>query len=227
MKKLTKRQRKVLERLVRSGIIEEGFYLAGGTALTLKYNHRGSRDFDFFSESFFKNSPLHYLNILQRGGDLKIEMLKADTLIFFLQDVRCSFFLYPYKLIRPLEKIKISISDEEKNNEYVAVASDEDIAGMKAVAIVQRGTKKDFYDLWFLMKTYNWNLTDVKKICKTKYGALFPESAFERAIVYFDDAEKESFSEIDPFWEEIKQFFVNVVKHPVSSKLKIKKELLN
>lgn len=145
MKKLSKKQRKVLEKLVKSGIIEEGFYLAGGTALTLKYDHRTSKDFDFFSEIFFKKPFFFYLNFLQEQGDLKVEMFKNDTLIFFLEGVRCSFFYYPYKLINPIETIKI-FSSEKKKQIYIPVASDEDIAGMKSVAIIQRGTKKDFYD---------------------------------------------------------------------------------
>ena len=203
MKKLSKKQREVLEKLVSSGIIEENFYLAGGTALTIKYNHRTSEDFDFFSKTFFKKDPLFYLNILQKQGNLEVETFKEDTLIFFFEGIRCSFFRYNYKLIKPVEV-----------KEGIAIASDEDIAGMKGIAIIQRGTKKDFYDLWFLMKTHNWSLNKVKKICREKYGKLFPEPAFERAIIYFEDAEFEKFSEIEPFWKEIKLFFTEAIKHP-------------
>ena len=56
MKKLSKKQREVLEKLVSSGIIEESFYLADGTALTIKYNHRTSEDFDFFLKPFLKKT---------------------------------------------------------------------------------------------------------------------------------------------------------------------------
>jgi len=209
MKKLSEKQRKVLEKIVKSGITKEGFYLAGGTALALKYNHRVSEDFDFFSETFSKDFFLHYLSAFQKECDLKVEVFKDDTLIFFLEGVKCSFFYYPYKLIKPVKKISLY---EEEHDDYITVASDEDIAGMKTIAIIQRGTKKDFYDLWFLMKIHNWSLNRIKEICKAKYGNLFPESAFERAIIYFEDAEKESFPEIDPLWEEIKAFFINVIK---------------
>ncbi len=203
MKKLTKKQRKVLERLVKSGIIEKSFYLAGGTALTLKYNHRTSEDFDFFSEIFFKRPLFFSLNFLQNQGDLEIKTYKEDTLIFYFEGIRCSFFHYPYKLIRPVEV-----------KEDIAIASDEDIAGMKSIAIIQRGTKKDFYDLWFLMRIHNWNLNKIKEICRNKYGKLFSETAFERAIIYFEDAEFDAFPEIEPFWREIKLFFIKVVKDP-------------
>ncbi len=203
MKKLTRKQKEVLEKLVKSGIIEKGFYLAGGTALTLKHNHRVSEDFDFFSEIFFENSPFFFLNLLRKQGDLEIKTHKEDTLIFYLEGIRCSFFHYPYKLIRPVEV-----------REGIAIASDEDIAGMKGIAIIQRGTKKDFYDMWFLMKTHNWSLNKIKKICKDKYGNLFSEAAFERAIIYFEDAELDTFREIEPFWGEIKHFFTEAIKRP-------------
>ncbi|HPP71169.1 MAG TPA: hypothetical protein PLK95_10655 [Pseudothermotoga sp.] len=44
MKKLREDQIKLLERLVRLGIFHDS-YLAGGTSLYLKYNHRPSRLF--------------------------------------------------------------------------------------------------------------------------------------------------------------------------------------
>jgi len=200
--KLPEKLKKVLEKLVKSGIIEESFYLAGGTALALKYNHRTSKDFDFFSEVFFQKPVLLHLNTLQKHGNLEVETLKDDTLIFYLDGVKCSFFLYPYKLIKPVEII-----------ENVAVASDEDIAGMKAIAIMQRGTKKDFYDLWFLMKTHRWNLNKIKEICKSKYGKVFSEAAFERAVIYFEDAELDILPEIEPLWEGIKLFFIKAIKN--------------
>ena len=41
MKRLKEKQREALEKLVKSGITE-GFYLAGGTALLIRYGHRES-----------------------------------------------------------------------------------------------------------------------------------------------------------------------------------------
>ena len=39
------------------------FYLAGGTAIMIKYNHRKSMDLDFFSHSFFS---FNYLSTKMR-----------------------------------------------------------------------------------------------------------------------------------------------------------------
>ncbi|WP_218914874.1 nucleotidyl transferase AbiEii/AbiGii toxin family protein [Thermodesulfobium narugense] len=46
--KLTRQQLSALEVVLSYGI-DEGFYLTGGTALTIKYNHRHSEDFVFFT----------------------------------------------------------------------------------------------------------------------------------------------------------------------------------
>lgn len=56
-------------------------------------------------------------------------MRTADgTLISRLNGIECSAFRYRYPLLKPLVV-----------NEYLAVASVEDIAAMKLAAIIQRG----------------------------------------------------------------------------------------
>lgn len=132
MKNLTEKQKKTLSLVVESGI-SENFYLAGETAVALKYNHRYSEDFDFFS---YKFSLKKIEKALGNLPDLEVEILRKDTVIFYLNGVKFSFFEYPYKLIRHLE-----VSKEFYG---IKLASDEDIVSMKAIAIIQRGTKKDF-----------------------------------------------------------------------------------
>ena len=134
-------------------------------------------------------------------SDLEVEILGKDTVIFYLNGVKFSFFKYPYKLIKPPETIKDLYG--------IKLASDEDIVSMKAVAILQRGTKKDFYDLWFLMKRNQWKLENIIQFCKEKYGNVFPESQFLKAVNYFEDAEEvSSYSEIEADWEKVKKFFI-------------------
>ncbi len=202
LKNLNKTQRQVLEKLVKSGITK-GFYIAGGTALFIKYSHRVSEDLDFFSQEF----NLKYLkNYLKNLNIDEIITEKEDTLIFFLQGVKCSFFLYPYKEIGKRDIVELKYGKIE-------LASDEDITAMKAIAIIQRGSKKDFFDLWYLMKIHSLTLKEIKKLCWKKYGKFFSEVSFERAIVYFEDAEKEVYPFIDPYWEEIKLFFKEQIKN--------------
>lgn len=83
---------------------------------------------------------------------------------------------------------------------------------MKSVAIMQRGSKKDFYDLHFLMNHHGWNLNDVICFSHEKYGNLFDEKSFLRALIYFEDAEAESYPDIDPLWSRVKGFFIESVR---------------
>jgi predicted nucleotidyltransferase component of viral defense system len=181
----------------------KGFYLAGGTALYLKYHHRISEDFDFFTYPDVDFSIVQLQKKIE-GIPAKIEHLLSDedTLIVLINDIRFSFFSYKYPLLKPTIKIADIPID---------IASDEDIACMKIVAIAQRGSKKDFYDLWFLMKRHNWSLKYVIELAKTKYQNLSIGITL-KSLIYFKDAEKESYEDIDKKWSEIKEFFLGEEK---------------
>jgi len=160
---LTETQREALELLVRSGITEN-FYLSGGTALMMRYDHRHSYDFDFFTMPGLEVDFGSLISPLPVDDIILLEE-RPDTLIFELVSVRCSFFRYNYPLLK----------DCSMNEGYgVAMASDEDIAAMKAVAVIQRGKKKDFYDLWYLMSIHNWDLEEIMGFCQEVWQQVQP-----------------------------------------------------
>ena len=136
------------------------FYLAGGTALALLIGHRQSIDFDFFSNTKFSNLKiLDSLNeILKDDEQIEIKEQDEDTLILFINNVKLSFFFYSHKLLG--EKITIL------NN--INLASLKDILAMKLIAISQRGTKKDFIDMYFLLKN-NFSLSNAVNVLNEKY----------------------------------------------------------
>ena len=69
-----------------------------------------------------------------------------------------------------------------------ALADSKDIAAMKLAAITGRGTKKDFIDLYFLLKQYS--LSEIVSFYKNKYadGSVF---LVMKSLTYFDDADRE------------------------------------
>jgi hypothetical protein len=181
---------------------EAGFYLAGGTALALYIGHRVSIDFDFYAPEGFDSQK-----ILRKFEKSKIivNLIQAeeDTLIFKASGIEISLFTYPYRLVMPLTK-----------TEYLDMASLEDIAAMKIVAIIQRGIRRDYIDLYFLIK-----LLGIKKIfcaCEKKYSAFNKYLALQ-ALTYYDDADKASSGQNLAMlkrvsWDDIKTFVTASVK---------------
>ena len=176
------------------------FYLAGGTALAFLIGHRQSIDFDFFSSTKFSNLKiLDALNeILKDGEEIEIKEQDDDTLILFINNVKLSFFYYSHKLLGE----KINILDN------ISLASLKDIFAMKLIAISQRGTKKDFIDMYFLLKN-NFSIANAVNILNEKYDKVkFNKLHILKSLSYFDDANMDANPKMikDVSWKEVKEF---------------------
>lgn len=84
------------------------------------------------------------------------------------------------------------------------MASKKDIAAMKIGAITNRGSKKDFTDLFILLD--HFSITQILDFYQEK----FPEGNLwlaKRSLSYFADADKEPMPQlhIDVSWEAIKE----------------------
>ena len=179
-----------------------GFYLAGGTALALQINHRTSLDFDFYTKNFFDNKKLHQLLKKKFKKIILLEMAE-DTLIIKINNVIVSFFRYPYPLIFSFIK--------DKN--LPPLASKENIAAMKIIAISDRGIKRDFVDIYFLLKEFS--LKQVFSFVKKKYPD-FNVYVGLKGLTYFVDAEKKQKRRLyliqSVSWRKIKKFLIEEVK---------------
>ena len=197
---LSREQNEVLERLKKSVLSNNLFYLAGGTGLAIILAHRKSYDFDFFSKDQFSTEKL--LEIIVKSfeeDEVILSEIKEDTLIVFINNIQVSFFQYNYPLLKNIIK-----------KDGLCIASLEDILAMKVIAIIQRGTKKDFIDLWIIIKEKKYSLQDTFIFCKTKYGKAFSESIALKALTYFKDAEGETPDEEESnfSWESIKKYLI-------------------
>ncbi|MBP7636137.1 nucleotidyl transferase AbiEii/AbiGii toxin family protein [Candidatus Ozemobacteraceae bacterium] len=186
--------------LLRPVVEGKGFYLAGGTALAFHLGHRRSVDLDFFTASDFDGSSLGDA-LVSRDGEIRSQ--EAGTLHVSLRGVKCSFFTYSYPLLEsPVEF------------EGLRLAALSDIAAMKVIAIGQRGTKKDFFDLYEILqhaspgKVKQWVLEKFGERRVNCYHLL-------RSLVYFADAEADP----DPIslrgltWSQVKTFMLRQEKH--------------
>lgn len=181
--------------LGRSNILDES-YLAGGSALALQFEHRRSIDFDFFSDKEIDTEKIK--SKLQKIGTYVGEQQTPKTMVGVFNKVKFSHFYYPYKLIAATKKFS-----------NIQIASFNDIAAMKLVAITDRGTKKDYIDLYFLVNkglTFEamFKLYDQKyKLLKTNLFTLI------KSISYFDAAEGTEMPDmiVKTSWTEVKKFF--------------------
>lgn len=165
--------------------------LVGGTALALQLGHRNSIDLDFFGE--FQNSYIDFLNTFNNEGLTVNSLQNTKSIhIFEIEGVKVDIVNYPYKwLEEPIEDDGIKLSGLK------------DIASMKLAAITNRGTKKDFIDMYFLLQ--HFSLNEMLGYYKTKYNTNSIYNVI-RSLVYFADAENDPMPKmyIPVIWDEVK-----------------------
>jgi hypothetical protein len=179
---------------------DQGFYLAGGSGLALQIGHRISEDLDFFNRRPFDPSSL--LRSLKDRADRVEEILnEVQTLITDLEGVKCSFFYYDVPLLFDL----VSLYD-------LKVADWRDILAEKFKTAAQRGSKKDFFDIFCIIQTKKLSLGEAVSLFKKR----FQSSGLNlyhvlRSLTYFEDADPEPDPKLmegsDFSWEEVKSFF--------------------
>ncbi|MEI6422337.1 MAG: nucleotidyl transferase AbiEii/AbiGii toxin family protein [Lentisphaerota bacterium] len=196
-KTINKKISNLAESLGESGIIKD-FYLAGGTALSLRLGHRKSRDLDFFSQKNF-NLPL-LSDFLVSKLNAKVIIAETGTLLTEINEVKTSFLHYPYKNLEVCESWR-----------KIELASLIDISCMKIIAISQRAEKKDFFDFHEIIKLFSPD--ELKSAILEKYGKKSLNCYhILKSLFYFEDAESspEPVSINGTKWKsvkrEIKQF---------------------
>lgn len=176
------------------------FYLTGGTALSLLLGHRESEDLDWFSQKSF--DPVNLQPQLVQLGNLDRVELEKNTLNAYLNGVKIQFLGYRYPLLKPLltwGQIKIS--------------SLADIACTKLQTIGIRGSKKDFIDLFWLLKQFS--LEELFEKLKQKYpGVDYSQPHILKSLVYFANADGQPLSRLHKkvSWEAIKKELEQKVK---------------
>jgi len=140
---------------------------------------------------------------LRTVGNLRLDQMGEGSIVGSLDGVRISFFKYPYRLLESLT---------EWNG--INVASIHDIALMKIVAILQRGSIKDFIDMFFIGRKFK-PIDDLLPELSEKYiGVQFNTNHILRSLCYFEDADNEPMpSMMTPCdRQDVKEYFVNEVK---------------
>jgi hypothetical protein len=178
------------------------FSLVGGTALSLLYGHRKSIDIDLFSHKSFKSGDL--VKNLKKSfkGKFVMEQKPPPFGIFcYINKVKVDLIRHPHPLIRPIHQ-----------SDGIRMFSIEDIIAMKVQAVLQRGKKKDFWDIAELLN--HFPVSDFVQFHKEKYESQNLMITVPQAITYFADAEDDE----DPIslkkqtWKSVKQFITDKVR---------------
>lgn len=178
----------------------DDFVLVGGTALALQIGHRTSVDLDLFTLKEFNVDEL--IEILTDDyPSLKINYRGKNTLIVEINDIKVDFIRFRYEFQHPYLVF-----------DHLRLLNRMDIALMKLDAINGRGRKKDFYDLYFLLKSF-----DMKELIENYKKMFFHDSAFQliKSLSYFTDAEPDPEPIVfdkDLKWQEIKSEILRAVQ---------------
>ena len=175
-----------------------GFYLAGGTSLALQIGHRVSVDLDFGHRPFEAQEILDELNDL---APLSIMAQSKNILVLNVQGVKVDFVNYRYPMVAApllLEGLRLLTLP--------------DIGAMKLAAIAGRGRKRNFYDLFFLLRRYSMDELMGFYLKKFDDGSEF---LVARSLVYFDDADEDDDIKLlknQIKWETVKKTIQQLVK---------------
>lgn len=188
-------QKRVLRQLG-SLMTQWGFYLGGGTALALHLGHRHSVDFDWFTEEQIAD-PLRLAQDMRDAGVAFItSRIERGTLHGFISGTRVSFLEYRYPLLKPpLSWTAFAC----------ALAAPDDLACMKLAALAQRGSKKDFVDIYALGLRYK-PLSEMLRLYRQKYSVKDTVHVLY-GLTYFHDADKERMPRMlwESSWRTVKR----------------------
>ncbi|MBI4691075.1 MAG: nucleotidyl transferase AbiEii/AbiGii toxin family protein [Nitrospirae bacterium] len=172
--------------------------LAGGTALAFQLGHRVSIDLDFFTVKTFRNEDL--ISAIRRTDfSFKIISEGEGYLIVDVEGIKISMFKYDYPFLEKPVRV-----------EGIYVAGLLDIAAMKLIAISQRGTKRDFVDLYYVLQRIPFHIMADHMIKRFGRERISPVH-IGKSLVYFSDAESNPEPEYargkGMNWDKVKIFF--------------------
>ena len=179
--------------------------LVGGTALALQLGHRVSVDLDLFG-SWPEGTNIASVFSSIGTAEKSSATLDGKMQFYYVDDIKVDCVthdMFPWLMPAVCE-------------DGVRLASVSDIAAMKINAITNRGTRKDFIDLYFLLNRYSFG--DLMLLYHRKYSEA-NDALTLRSMVYFVDAEAQPMPRmLVPFdWEDCKKTISAAVRDFVMS----------
>ena len=183
--------------------------MAGETAIALLLGHRKSFDFDIFFTHPISQELLVSINQSFKSRSLHPVVDTKDELSVIVDDqIKITFLFFPFTPLHP----SIPLNG-------IPLYSFEDQASNKAYTICRRAEWKDYVDLYALLNYKHFELTDVIKETKTRFGSNFDEKLFWEQLVYWKDLGDYRLTFIDqPILQTtVETYFMNLAKRTFSA----------
>lgn len=193
---------RVFAHLAHQPILQQ-FYLAGGTAVALRLGHRRSHDLDYFSATNEVLAPTRRAAAVALAEFEPTVVEDADgTFVLDLGALQVAFLGYGYDL-----------AGEPDVVDGVAVASLTDLGLMKLDALISRGSRKDFYDLYFILQQRS--LPELMSLAELKYPHAHDfELMAVASLALFENADRDQQPEmlVEVAWPTVRSFFRDLAR---------------
>lgn len=171
------------------------WFVIGGHAVRCFCPYRPTRDVDFGVA--LPNDLEGLLEHLARRGKVEIVERGEQTVHLRFDGVDVSVFVLA-ELAPFTEQRRLSVRG---------------IVATKLHAILDRGTRRDFFDLYVTMQIHQLGIAECIAAMRDVYGSELNEPLLLRALTYFDDAEREATlpGEGTDDWHIVRDFFLSRV----------------
>lgn len=190
------------------------WFVIGGQAMRCFCPYRPSRDVDFGVTSASDLDDL--IQQLQRRGHVEIAERSVDTVHLRFDGIDVSIFV--------LAMLSPFVSDRR-----LSVTG---LLATKLHAILDRGTRRDFFDLYVTLHRHALGIAECLAAMRQVYRQELNDTLLLRALTFFDDAEREAAlpGEGPDDWTTVKEFFWNRVGQlliPPARELQIERRVVD
>lgn len=187
---------KILKLLMKEDKLSD-FTLVGGTALALQIGHRISVDIDLFTDHSF--DPVEILDALRETLKVELIMSRPNGMMLIVENLKVDLYNWAVPFI-----------EEPYQCDGLRLASLKDISAFKLDAITTRKTKKDYYDLYFLLNKLS--LEEMLDAYKKKYSYNSSKNVFVALSSCSAADSDEQLELLKPVnWIEVKATLLNEV----------------
>lgn len=171
------------------------WFVIGGQAVRCFVPYRPSRDADFGVVT--AKELVTFVKHLEARGKVALIETSKDTVHLNFEGVDVSVFVLP---------ALASFTEDQVLNPTAILAT-------KTHAILDRGTRRDFFDLYVMLQTRGWGVVMCLQALVTVYATEINQGLVLRSLCYFDDAEGEGPlpGESAHDWATVKAYFARAV----------------